>query len=52
MDAVERVLVAVPEVQGSGTERIAGASGHAEAALQFPQLPPQLGLASEQRTYR
>ena len=45
MDAVKRVLVALPEVHGAGTERIARAAGHAEAALQFTHLPPQLGLA-------
>src|ERR1035437_1105332 len=45
VDAVKRVLVALPEVHGAGTERIARAAGHAEAALQFAHLPPQLGLA-------
>src|SRR5450759_619444 len=45
MDAVERVLVALPEVHGAGTERVARAARHAEAALQFAHLPPQLGLA-------
>src|ERR1035437_285966 len=45
VNAVERVLVALPEVHGAGTERIARAAGHAEAALQFAHLPPQLGLA-------
>src|ERR1035437_5667833 len=45
VNAVERVLVALPEVHGAGTEGIARATGHAEAALQFAHLPPQLGLA-------
>ena len=45
VDAVERILVALPEVHGTRTERIAWAAGHPEAALQFAHLPPQFGLA-------
>src|ERR1035438_260515 len=45
VDAIERILDALPEVHGAGTERIARAARHAEAALQFAHLPPQLGLA-------
>lgn len=45
MNAVKRVLVALPEGHGAGTKRIARAAGHAKAALRFAHLPPQLGLA-------
>ena len=33
VDTVKRVLVALPEVHGAGTERVARASMHAEATL-------------------
>ena len=45
VDAIERVLIALPEVHGAGTERVARASMHAEATLQFAHLSPQFGLA-------
>src|SRR5436189_6352584 len=45
MDTVERILVALPEVHGTRTERIAWAAGPPEAALQFAHLPPPRGLA-------
>src|SRR5262249_55696176 len=45
MDAVERVLVALPQVEGPRTEGIARSTGHAKAALQLTHLPPEIGLA-------
>jgi len=48
VDAVERILVALPEIHGARAERVAWAARYTDAALQFAHLPPQLGLALNQ----
>jgi hypothetical protein len=47
VDAVERVLVAAPEVHGPCAKRIIGTALHADAALQLHHVLAQLGLARQ-----
>src|SRR4029077_9673768 len=47
VDAVERVLVALPQIKRAGAERVARSAWHAEAALQLAHLRHQLGLTRE-----
>src|SRR4051812_47920431 len=45
VDAVERVLVSLPEIERAGAERVARAAMHANAALEFAHLTRELWLA-------
>src|ERR1043166_6137246 len=47
VDAVERVLVALPQIKRARAERVAGSARHADAALQLAHVRHQLGLARE-----
>src|SRR5215831_5598924 len=47
VDAVERVLVAAPEVHGPRSDRIIGTAFHADAALQLHHVLAQLRLARQ-----
>src|SRR5207237_8993669 len=44
VDAVERILVGLPQIERAGAERVAWAAGHADAAAQLAHVPQQLGL--------
>src|SRR5687767_7850663 len=45
VDAVERVLVVLPQIQGARAERVARTARHADAALQIDERALELGLA-------
>jgi hypothetical protein len=47
VNAVQGVLVTLPQVKRAGTERTVGPSGHALAARQFLQTCCELGVAFE-----
>src|SRR5712671_1483982 len=45
VNAKERILVTLPEIQGTGAERVARTAMHADATLQLAHHAPDLGLA-------
>src|SRR5216684_7826655 len=47
VDAVQGILVALPQIERAGAERIAQAARHADAAAQLAHVPHQLGLARQ-----
>src|SRR5215211_4971453 len=45
VDAEQRVLVALPQIHGARSQRIARSARHADAAPELARLPHELGLA-------
>src|SRR5262249_3308961 len=52
VNAVERVLIALPQIHGAGTKRIARAAGHPKTTLQLGELPPKISLARDHLLWR
>src|SRR5207245_9198721 len=47
VDAEQGILVALPQIERAGAERIAQAARHTDAAAQLAHVPHQLGLARQ-----